>query len=129
MTTFRILAVSDISQPQKPMKRDASTSGRILETLIDEEAEESRPGNRCLRLVLQALDGGPLVSACELVLLPFGLESISEGVLLEVTNAEESHGLVLLTPSNTKLVVEETTRFNQILIDDDDFLSDGGILL
>lgn len=113
MTKFRILAASDISQPQRPAKRDTSTSGRILETSVDDEGEETRPTNRCLRLVLQPLGGGPsLVSACELVPLLFGAEALTIDSILEVTDAEESHGVLLLTPSTARLLSSESAAAN-----------------
>lgn len=141
-TLYRILAVTDISQPQAPPKR-LHTGGRILDTCPAEDDSESRgPGTdrptRCLKFalspVVRAECGAEdaIVTAVELEELPFAVADLTRGgnnVLLHIGHRVEcSHGVLLLRPSNTRLVSGSGSDARpaedqlDILTDDDDFL-------
>lgn len=113
---YRILAVSDISQPQAAPKKIQTGGGRILDTTpADEEGEACNGPDRPTRCLKFALCPAPLateeaiVTAVELEELPFRMSDLVGDVVLEVRGAESSQGVLLLRPRNTRLVPDRIT--------------------
>lgn len=121
MPVYRVMAVSDISQPQN--RSSKQSTGRILETAADEDVTvgvgtivvgegrgdvESGEKVRCLKLVLAPETApAPLVVAFELEPLPFAITQLL-GAAISVDGAETRHGILLLTRENTRLAALQT---------------------
>ena len=130
MTNYRVVALTDISKPQRQSHQHIIGSERILEvsnTEKDENEHEStsfEKNGRCFKLVLvpESADG-PMTNAFELVPLLYSAVQLL-GSSISVTDAEVSCGMLLLTPDNTKLLDECAQIISDIdssmLLDDED---------
>jgi hypothetical protein len=125
---YRVLAVTDISQPQR--QKGPTINGRLLETNVEEGTEEGNRSetNRCLQLALCPASNPSIIrTALEVQPLSCTINQLL-GSLIRVNAAEERHGVMLLTPTNTQLTgtqinpevidVDMTPSISEIVLDD-----------
>lgn len=112
MTSFRVLAVTDVSKA--PLMNGVENQIKTGRSLDIEDAENYSIGRRCLRFVLQCTtgtNGQPLVTGFELVNLPHSPAELLGATLdinMKMTNS--SHGVLLITPQNTSLLASSASR-------------------
>lgn len=109
--TGRVIAISDISKPQKQstQTQDGQGTARILDADEEEQVRpDDPPPKHCYKLVLQpeGTNSLDMIIAIELVPLPYAAAQLLNA-RLAIREAEESHGILLLTPTNTRIVAPE----------------------
>lgn len=124
--TGRVIAVSDISKPQK--QQTHAQSGQGTARVLDADEEEpvrpdDPPPKHCYKLVLQPEGTGSsgMILAIELVPLPYAAAQLLNARLV-IREAEESHGILLLTPTNAKVVsAGEQVSKDMLVVDEEEF--------
>ena len=148
MPRYQVLAVTDISKPQSGHGIDSTNiNGRLID--VDEEddemTEESKKknfvgfkasGKRCLKFMLaQPSSPHQIIPAFEYEELPIPISTFNSGksIFLDINNAENDSGFLLLTPRNTKLSMDNIPpslpRLSEVQVDDDFFMSDNVIII
>lgn len=133
MANYCVIALTDISKPQRQTYQHAIGSGRILEinnTEKDENEHESASSEkhgRCFKFVLVPENAdGPMTNAFELVPLPYSATQLL-GSSISVIDAEVGCDMLLLTPDNTTLLGEHAQIIHDIdesmLLDDEDMVA------